>query len=321
MGKNTSKKGTEYELFVKSVYDRLLATEGLQDVNIQHDIVLHGARGDHQIDLYWEFRAAGILHRVAVECKDYKNPISIGKIRDFNDALVDIGGIKGVFATTVGFQSGALDYAKNCGISPFIIHHPTDKDWEGRIMEIALTIRVLSVVNKKLALGIEQSVADSIGIKGTTQKAVNTEDTKVRYDRMRVEINGQEVDSIFEAESSEIKTDTGVVIKGHDPLVSIDTPGEETLLSILEKSPSNEPGHIDIKISFINGYVCAGDEDSEFDNLPINEINISYDVVADEINTRIKADKEVLAVLRDLTENESRIIPFDGEIITTAENG
>ena len=36
-GKNT---GKEYELFVKSIYERLNAVDGLKDVSIQHNVIL-----------------------------------------------------------------------------------------------------------------------------------------------------------------------------------------------------------------------------------------------------------------------------------------
>ena len=74
------KQGTEYELFVKEVYEVLNKTDGLSDVQIQHDVKLVGAAGvEHQIDVYWTFSIAGIRYQVAVECKNYKNRISKDK--------------------------------------------------------------------------------------------------------------------------------------------------------------------------------------------------------------------------------------------------
>ena len=67
------KQGTEYELFVKEVYEYLNRADGLSDVKIQHDVILKGAAGvGHQIDVYWTFCKAGVAYKVAVECKDYK---------------------------------------------------------------------------------------------------------------------------------------------------------------------------------------------------------------------------------------------------------
>ena len=47
-----SKKGTDYELFVKDVYECLNKADGLNNVRIQHDVKLTGAAGvEHQIDV------------------------------------------------------------------------------------------------------------------------------------------------------------------------------------------------------------------------------------------------------------------------------
>ena len=66
-----AKQGTEYELFVKDVYECLNKADGLSDVDIKHDVKLTGAAGvEHQIDVYWSFKFGGVEYRVAVECKD-----------------------------------------------------------------------------------------------------------------------------------------------------------------------------------------------------------------------------------------------------------
>ena len=71
------KNGTEYELFVKEVYERLNQADGLTDIQIQHDAKLVGAAGvEHQIDLFWMFKKGGVVYRVAVECKDYNKHVS-----------------------------------------------------------------------------------------------------------------------------------------------------------------------------------------------------------------------------------------------------
>ena len=85
------------------------------------DVVLPGARGDHQIDLYWEFSTAGILHRVAVECKDYNRNVSKERIAAFRAVLDDIGGIRGIYATKIGYQSGAKEFAKQHKIKAYLV--------------------------------------------------------------------------------------------------------------------------------------------------------------------------------------------------------
>lgn len=123
------KKWIEFELFVKAIYEEILALDGYDTIKVAHDVSLLGrSKQPHQIDVYWEFKLAGITHRVAVECKDYKNTISVGKVRDFYGALEDIGSIHGIFVTTKGYQSGAITYAKHKNISLKVIQEPTEED-------------------------------------------------------------------------------------------------------------------------------------------------------------------------------------------------
>lgn len=109
---------TEYELFTREVYRQLSAYYQTGFTKVQHNIKLKGRSGcEHQIDVYWEYKKDGITHRFAIECKNYKNSISISKVRDFFGVLNDIGNIQGIMVTKVGYQKGAKQYAKEYGIS------------------------------------------------------------------------------------------------------------------------------------------------------------------------------------------------------------
>lgn len=109
---------TEYELFTREVYRQLSAYHNTSFTKVQHNIKLKGRSGcEHQIDVYWEYIKDGITHRVAIECKNYKNSISISKVRDFFGVLNDIGNIQGIMVTKVGYQKGAKQFAKEYDIS------------------------------------------------------------------------------------------------------------------------------------------------------------------------------------------------------------
>lgn len=109
---------TEYELFTREVYRQLSAYHHTCFTKVQHNIKLKGRSGcEHQIDVYWEYVKDGIRHHVAIECKNYKNSISISKVRDFFGVLNDIGNIQGIMVTKVGYQKGAKQYAKEYDIS------------------------------------------------------------------------------------------------------------------------------------------------------------------------------------------------------------
>ena len=62
------KKGTGFELFVKAIYEEILDLEGYGTVTVEHDVKIFGKSGQaHQIDVYWEYKLAGVTHKVAVE--------------------------------------------------------------------------------------------------------------------------------------------------------------------------------------------------------------------------------------------------------------
>lgn len=111
-------KNTEYEKLTQEIYQRLVNTDVLKPTIVNHNVKLQGKSGQyHQIDVYWEYKIAGIVHKVAIECKNYKNPIAIGKIRDFYGVLSDLNGVVGIMVTKAGYQDGAKKFASKYGIS------------------------------------------------------------------------------------------------------------------------------------------------------------------------------------------------------------
>ena len=113
------KQGSSYELLTQQVYQTLLDCEWPgKNIRVQHDIKLTGSSGqEHQIDIYWEYELAGVKSKVAIECKDYSKPLSIGKVRDFYGVLADLKDVNGIIIASNGFQKGAKEYAKSWGIN------------------------------------------------------------------------------------------------------------------------------------------------------------------------------------------------------------
>lgn len=135
---------TKYELLAKSIYERLIEEDGLT-IEVQHDAKIQGKANEHQIDVYWEYQIAGIIHRVAIECKNYNSKVSIGKVRDFSGVLTDIGNINGIMISKKGFQKGAKDYASYYGINLKELRQPNDSDLEGKNYPITAVISLYQV--------------------------------------------------------------------------------------------------------------------------------------------------------------------------------
>lgn len=132
----TRNKNTEYEQFTRKVFAGLSSQKKVKTIKLQHNVKLLGNSGTrHQIDVYWEYEKDGQLHKVAIECKNYTNKVSIGRVRDFYGVLADIEGLQGIMITKAGYQSGAKKYALSKGIHLKELREPIgEESFAGRII-------------------------------------------------------------------------------------------------------------------------------------------------------------------------------------------
>lgn len=139
----------EYELFTQEIYQQLVNSDVVKPTKVEHNIKLKGRSGQkHQIDVYWEYEIAGNKHRVAIECKNYKTEVSIGKVRDFKGVLDDLNGVNGIMVTKEGFQKGAKEYAKEYGISLKELRTPNNGETIIGEIELHLHIEKKSTLYK-----------------------------------------------------------------------------------------------------------------------------------------------------------------------------
>lgn len=106
-----------------------------------------------------------VTYRVAVECKDYKNPVTAEKIEAFRSTLLDIGNdIQGIFASRNGFQTGAINVAKTYGIQLMQIREPLESDWDGCIKDIYIKYILRSIINVRPILYVDLDWANANGV-------------------------------------------------------------------------------------------------------------------------------------------------------------
>ncbi len=143
MSKNT---GKPYERLTQKVFQAIHDDESGDDtISVEHDVKVQGMKTEHQIDVLWRFRSAGVEHTVVVQCKDHADNVSQGDLLLFKAVLDDIPGQpRGVFVTRTGYQSGALDVARAAGIVPYVLRPPTEEDWKGRIRNIRTDLRLFA---------------------------------------------------------------------------------------------------------------------------------------------------------------------------------
>ena len=146
---------TEFELFTRHIYQKLVNNDVLKPTLVQHNVKLKGKSGcEHQIDVYWEYEIAGSKHRVAIECKNYNSQVEVGNVRDFKGVLDDLNNVNGIIVSAQGYQSGAKKYAEEYGISLKELRAPNWNDTIGEIVFVfhTNTRRCLFLVDENWAI-------------------------------------------------------------------------------------------------------------------------------------------------------------------------
>lgn len=113
------------------------------DVQVQHDVKLTGQSGaPRQIDVLVTHTAGLYTHRVLVECKCWRRSVERVDVDAMITAVKDLNAARGVFFTTVGYQSGAETMAKANGIDLFLVRELTDDEWggPGRVVDLYLHV-------------------------------------------------------------------------------------------------------------------------------------------------------------------------------------
>lgn len=176
---STPNKNTEYERFVRDIVEAVLRAQGLETVEVKHDVQVQGISRSHQIDVYWEYRLGGVLHRVIINCKRYTHPVEVTDVLTLSGVLFDMPGVRGLIVTTVGYQKGALEYAKTHQIGLKIVRPPQDSDWQGRIRAIKgqLHLRVPELIECNIQLDrkwVEANIGDPSSVTGSGEYDAQT---------------------------------------------------------------------------------------------------------------------------------------------------
>lgn len=154
MDADTYAQAIQYEQLTQSVYKQILEREGDRSTEVAHNKNVRGRSGvEHQIDVLWRFKKAGVKHAVFIECKNYASALTLEKVRNFFAVLHDIGNCRGIMVTKTGYQSGVVEFANFYGIDLKLLRKPTDEDWEGRVKDI-----VINITAKQVASTLERPV-------------------------------------------------------------------------------------------------------------------------------------------------------------------
>ena len=154
---------TEYERLVARILQGMLKYDGFETLRVEHDITLIGKSGaTHQIDVFWEFKAAGTIYRTCVECKNYSSAVKKLHVAAFAATLADIGNANGIIATTGSFQKGAKLLAEQNNIRLVLVNN--------LIKTIHMTMHPKVTDYSNLSLNFDQdSIRDALTRNGLEQ--------------------------------------------------------------------------------------------------------------------------------------------------------
>jgi hypothetical protein len=274
-------KNTEYEKLVRDIYKALHNSEGLNTVNVLHDIKIEGKSGcKHQIDVYWEFDAVGESYKVAIECKNYKDKVEVGRVRDFFGVLHDIGNIKGIIVTKAGYDSGALKFAEYYNISLKEVRFPQVEDWTGRLKNVDFSINALKAnVLKRNIVPDGQWLFENGKIKPGSESIsvslpMGLEDEIVVYN-----MAGEKLTDFFQMRSD------------------------------LPCGWVEEQG-LTRRYTFDDGYL----DTTEFGRIKITHIEFTYDVVSASLSGVVEGEEIAQAIIKDVKTGIIKLIDRNGNV-------
>lgn len=107
MSKSSFEKGTKLEDIVEKIYAFIANDERIK-AQIQTRVPLIGAEGTaHEFDVLYTYEHFGNVYRVAIECKNWNNPVGKNQVTDFAYKLKSVGNINGIFISNSDLQKGA----------------------------------------------------------------------------------------------------------------------------------------------------------------------------------------------------------------------
>lgn len=102
--------------------DLVAMLHGIPGVKVERRVKLPSIRPNskrkREIDVLLTSRVAGYPIRIAIECKNFKNPIKSEQVDKFLSVLSDVGipNVNGIFVGSSGYRSDALELAQEAGI-------------------------------------------------------------------------------------------------------------------------------------------------------------------------------------------------------------
>jgi hypothetical protein len=172
-----------------------------------HNVKIKGKSGvHHQIDAVLEKNIGIYPFKMLVSCKHWNSRVKKEHLVAWHGIVDDCSASGGSVFSRVGFQSGAITYAKHHGIKLFEIKDLKDSDWEGYLKQINVNL----IVQIPQILKVEPEFEKQAGEDTRTINVVIDRENGFLYNEDRI-IIGNFVDDINQALSQ--ANETEVVFK------------------------------------------------------------------------------------------------------------
>ena len=131
----------DYEELVKDIYEALGQANGVTIECWGRSCKVEGPPGVfHQIDVLTTHSDGLHQYRTAISCKNWNKKAGIPIVREFSQIIDDARLSKGVIVSKMGFTGPAKTYAEFKNIGLVELRKPLDRDWDGYIREIHITL-------------------------------------------------------------------------------------------------------------------------------------------------------------------------------------
>jgi hypothetical protein len=142
MTKNT---GKDFERLTLSIYRKLVFDQ--KHETVEHDVFLDGPEGPRQIDVLVTHKKGDLNLLTVIECKDYKEKVTIVTIDGFHSKLLDVKATNGIIVSRSGFTKNTFLKAKRLGITLCTAHMALSEKWQ---LDIDAPIRINEIVLKSI---------------------------------------------------------------------------------------------------------------------------------------------------------------------------
>lgn len=145
MDKTSKELGNDYEDFSVEVINWIQSLESVglvTPIKIEQRVKIPAPYGrPREIDILLTYRdSESKERRAAIECKNYKNAVSVEKIDAFTTKCRNLRVDKAIFFSKNGFQQAAIASAGYNNIQLVELRAPNEKDWKNRIRKITINM-------------------------------------------------------------------------------------------------------------------------------------------------------------------------------------